>query len=138
LTVANIPLGAAYSGAAIAENTNVGLYGSVAPGLIISPWVLDITLNVSVTVAIAVRLWWMGQTMASLTSTPTTRFTLSIYVVVESGAIFAGANIIALVLYASNNPGFSIGVDITSQVAVCVTSIISSPLCTELFRFGRH
>ena len=59
--------------------------------------VLDI-VNVSVTTVIAGHLWWMGQTITSLTSARTNRYVFSIYVVVESVAIFAGANIISLIL----------------------------------------
>jgi len=102
------------------SNPNIGPHGSVVPSLLMSAGVLDATLNVSVTMAIAVRLWWMGRTTASLTSTRTNRFASSIYVAVESGAIFAGANMIALVLYASNSPVWSAGFTIASQVAVCV------------------
>jgi len=88
--------------------------------LVISAWVLDITLNVSVTMAIAGRLWWMGLTTAPLTSTRTNRYALSAYAIVESGAIFAGANIISLVLFISNSFGFSTALDVSSQVAVRV------------------
>ena len=77
---------------------------------------LDITLNVSVTMAIAGRLWWMGRTTSSLTSR---RYAFLIYVTVECGAIFTGANIVCLLLYALKNPGFSTGLSITSQLAVC-------------------
>ncbi|KAI9573477.1 hypothetical protein HD554DRAFT_2310684 [Boletus coccyginus] len=131
-------IGVAYSATAIlAAHPDISQYGSL-PGLAISAWVLDITLNVSVTVAIAGRLWWMGRTMASLTSTQTNRFALSIYVVIESGAIFAGADITALVLYASNNPGFSIGADIASQVATLTPLLIVVQVgLTGQHRFSR-
>ena len=94
--------------------------GSVVPGLVISGWVLNITLNVLVTLAIVGRLRQMGRSTASLTSTCTNQYALSIYVVVESGAIFAGVHIVSLVLYASHNTALSVGLNITSQVAVCV------------------
>jgi len=104
----------------MSANPNVSQYGSVYPGVIISAWVLNITLNISVTIAIAGRLWWIGRTIASLTSIRTNQYAFSIHVVVESGAIFTGANIVSLALYALNNPGLSVGLDITSQLAVCV------------------
>ncbi|KAI9573383.1 hypothetical protein HD554DRAFT_2264339 [Boletus coccyginus] len=123
--------GVAYSATAIAIHPNV-------PGLAISAWVLNITLNVFVTMAIAGRLWWMGRTTASLTSTQTNRFALSIYVVAESGAIFAGADIIALVLYALNSPGFLIGVDIASQLATLTPFLIVVQVgLTGQHRFSR-
>ncbi|KAG6369087.1 hypothetical protein JVT61DRAFT_1503 [Boletus reticuloceps] len=49
------------------------------------------TLNVSVTLAIAGRLWWTSRTIASLTGTSINRFASSIYLIVESGAISAAA-----------------------------------------------
>ncbi|KAI9573381.1 hypothetical protein HD554DRAFT_863158 [Boletus coccyginus] len=117
-------IGTAYSATAITGNPDVGLYDSVVPGLIISAGVLDATLNVSVTMAIAVRLWWMGRTTASLMSTPTNRYVLSIYIVVESGAIFAGVNIVSLVLYASRNPASSVGFTVASQLATLTPLLI--------------
>ncbi|KAI9573380.1 hypothetical protein HD554DRAFT_863024 [Boletus coccyginus] len=104
--------------------SDVGPRGSVVPSLIMSAGVLDATLNVSVTMAIAVRLWWRGRTTASLTSTRTNRFAFSIYVAVESGVIFAGANMIALVLYALNNPAWSAGFTVASQVATLTPLLI--------------
>ena len=97
---------------------DVGPFGSIVPDLSISAWVINIAFNVSVTVAIAWRLWWMGRKTASLTSTKTNHYGFAIYVVVESGAIFAGANIIALVLYALSSPLTAIGIDVAAQLAV--------------------
>ena len=118
--VPNTPLGTAYLGTAISARPGFDWHDSVVSGLIISAWVLDITLNVSVTMAIAGRLWWMGRTTASITPTRTNRYALSVYATVESGAIFAGANIISLVLFISNSFGFSTALDVSSQVAVRV------------------
>ncbi|KAI9573449.1 hypothetical protein HD554DRAFT_874696 [Boletus coccyginus] len=117
-------IGVGYSVTAMSANPNVGQYGSVVPNLAISAWVLDITLNVSVTMAIAGRLWWMGRMMASLTSTRSNRYAFSIYVVIESGAIFTGTSVVSLVFYVLNNPGVSIGVDITSQLATLTPLLI--------------
>ncbi|KAI9573368.1 hypothetical protein HD554DRAFT_862412 [Boletus coccyginus] len=132
-------IGTGYSATAIAARPGVGPYGSIVPSLAISSWAFNITLNVSVTMAIAVRLWWMGRTAASLTSTPTNRYALSIYVVVESGAIFSGANIIAFVLYASNNPYFSTGADVVSQLATLTPLLIVVQVgLTYQHRFSRR
>ncbi|KAI9573451.1 hypothetical protein HD554DRAFT_2167056 [Boletus coccyginus] len=60
-------MGVAYSGTAMVSNPHIGLYDSVASAASLSAWVLDIALNVSVTMAIAGRLWWMGRTTSSLT-----------------------------------------------------------------------
>ncbi|KAI9573459.1 hypothetical protein HD554DRAFT_875626 [Boletus coccyginus] len=117
-------IGVSYPAVALLARPNVGPYGSVVPALVISAWVFDITLNVSVTMTIAGRLWWMGRTIASLTSTRSNRYAFSIYVIVESGAIFAGANIISLALYASNNPAFSTVTDVSSQLATLTPLLI--------------
>ena len=61
-----------------------------------------------------------GRKMAPLTSTRTNRYALSVYATVESGAIFAGANIISLVLYVLNTSGFLTALHVASQLAVCV------------------
>ncbi|KAI9573456.1 hypothetical protein HD554DRAFT_2210689, partial [Boletus coccyginus] len=127
-------IGVAYSATTLIAQPNVDLYSSDLSGLIVSAWVLDITLNVSITIAIAGRLWWMGRTIASLTSTRSNRYAFSIYVIVESGAIFAGANIISLALYASNNPAFSTGIDVSSQLATLTPLLI----VVQVGLTGRH
>ncbi|KAI9570750.1 hypothetical protein HD554DRAFT_310409 [Boletus coccyginus] len=119
-----IILEAASMATVISERPSVGQYGSVVPSLAISAWVLSITLNVFVTMAIAGRLWWMGQRTASLTSSRTNRYAFSVYAVIESGAIFSGANIIAVILYVLNNPGYATGVDVTSQLATLTPLLI--------------
>ena len=65
--VPNTPLGTTYLGTAISVRPGFDWHDSVVSGLIISAWVLDITLNVSVTMATVGRLWWMGWTTASVT-----------------------------------------------------------------------
>ena len=80
------------------------------------------TLNISVTVAIATRLWWMGRTTASLTATDThtNRFASSIYIIIESGAITLVCDAVLLALFTSNNPLFSAALGVIAQLAVCV------------------
>ena len=119
----DILLGTAYSSEAVSAVPNVGLYGSVAPDLIISAWVLDLILNFSVTVAIAGRLWWTGRKLALLTATRVNRHASSIYVVVESGALAAAASIILFGLYSSNSPSLVAALDVASQLAVRVHSL---------------
>ncbi|KAI9573419.1 hypothetical protein HD554DRAFT_2167032 [Boletus coccyginus] len=119
-----VSIGTAYSGTAITARPSVSSHDPVVLGLITSAWVLDITLNISVTVAIAGRLWWKGRTTASLTPTRNNRYALSVYATIESGAIFAGANIISLALYVSNNVGFLTALDVASQVATLTPLLI--------------
>ena len=80
------------------------------------------SLNVSVTVAIAGRLWWIDRTVASLTATRTNRHVSSIFVVVESGAISAVTTIVIFLLYVTNNPAAVNGLDVAAQLVVCVYS----------------
>ncbi|KAI9457512.1 hypothetical protein HD554DRAFT_1774613 [Boletus coccyginus] len=132
-------IGVAYSGTAMVSDPNVGLYGSVVTSDCLSAWVLDITLNVSITTAIAGRLWWMGRTTSSLTSRRTNRYAFPIYVIVECGAIFTGANTICLLLYAWNNPGLSTGLGITSQLATLTPLLIVVQIgLTGQHRFSRN
>jgi phosphoglycerol transferase MdoB-like AlkP superfamily enzyme len=128
-------VGAAYSTTVVAADPNVGLYGSAAPDLIASAWVLDMILNVSVTVAIVWRLWWMSRNMDSLTATRVNRNAPSICVVIESGALSAAVNIVLLGLYASNSPSLVAALNVASQLVVCVHSPYLSR--TESLRFGR-
>ena len=46
----------------------------------------------------------------------------SIYVVVESAAVFAATTVVMLVLYVRNSPASLAGLDVASQLAVCVHS----------------
>jgi hypothetical protein len=115
-----ILLGVGYSSEAVSALPNVGLHGSVVSGLVIATWAFDMILNVSVTVAIAGRLWWMDRTMASLTATLTNRYTSSIYLVVESGAISAVAGTIVIALFAWSNPASLTGFDVVCQLLVWV------------------
>jgi hypothetical protein len=136
-TLADIVLGIAYTVSAMSSLPNVGLYGSVVPDLVIAASVIDMTLNVSVTVAIVGRLWRMGRKLASLTDTRANQNASSIYVIVESGAIFAAANIVMLALYALNSPALMAGLDVASQLAVCVRPsflLIRALSCFTSFR----
>ena len=111
----DILLGSAYASSTLSTRPNYGF--PVSADLLLSAWVIGFILNVSVTLAIAGRLWWMGRTMASLTST-STGFVSSIYIVVESGALSAVANTVVLALYA--DPAALTGLDVASQLVVCV------------------
>jgi hypothetical protein len=130
-------LGTAYAASAVSVLPNDGLYGSVTSSLIIAAWAFGFTLNVSVTGAIVVRLWWMGRTVASLTAISNNRFASTIYVVVESGVIFSATNISVLALYAWNGPASVTGLDVASQLAVCVRPsflLIRALSCFTSFR----
>ena len=101
-------------------NPSISLYDSIVSRLGLTGWALDISLNVSLTVAIAVRLWWIGHAIASfIADRPTkNRYLATVYVIVESGGLFAGATIIMLGLYVNNSPVTLTALDVASQLAV--------------------
>ncbi|KAH0836389.1 hypothetical protein J3R83DRAFT_7969 [Lanmaoa asiatica] len=114
-----------YASMGISANPNAGSITSVLPTLGISIWALGLILNVSVTVAVAMRLWWMGRAVGALTATQTNQYASSIYVVVESGAIFGATAIVMLALYASNNGLVATsGLDIASQLAALTPLLV--------------
>ncbi|KAF8142149.1 hypothetical protein EV363DRAFT_1392524 [Boletus edulis] len=122
--LADILLGSAYASSAVLAYPNVDLYDPVVSSLVIPAWVSGITLSISVTGAIVARLWWMGQTMASLTATSTNRFASSICIAVESGAISVVINLVVVVLYSLNSPAALTGLDVSSQLAVLTSLLI--------------
>jgi hypothetical protein len=114
-----ILLGSAYAASAVSTLPNDEL--SLMPSLLLSAWVFGFILNVSVTVAIAWRLWWMGRIMTSLTTTRADRYASLIKVVVESGAISAVVSTAVVALYADPTTALT-GLDVASQLVVCVQS----------------
>lgn len=131
----NILLGSMYAVSAVPAPTNNGLHSSIASRLIEVSWAFDMILNVSVTGAIAVRLWWMGRKMASLTAIPANQYTSSIYLAVQSGAIFVATSILTIVLYASNRSASLTILDVASQLAVCDNPTFLPPTHTQSLRF---
>ena len=126
-------LGSCYAASAVSALPNNELYGSVMTSLVISGSVAGFILGVSVTGAIVARLWWMGRTIALLTTTSTNRFASSIYVVVESGAIALVAGAFLFALFASKSPGTLAGFDVDSQLIV--RAHLSPLLLRTLSRF---
>lgn len=118
---ANILLGSAFASTALAAPLHDGFHDPVI-ALIISTCVLDVALSTFVTTAIVARLWWMDRRISSLTGTSTNRFSSSRYIVIESGAISAIFCIVVLALFGSNNPAALTGLDVVSQLDVCVDS----------------
>ena len=115
-------VGSSYAASVVSASSNGGVYGFETRSLLTSAWVLGFVLNISVTAAIATRLWWMGRTMASLTviSTRTNRFASSIYMIIESGAITLVCNTVLLALFTSSNPVLFAASDVFAQLTVRV------------------
>lgn len=95
-------------------------------------------VNVSVTLTIAARLWWMGRNVASFRTNHSSGnpYSYPIYVVIESGAIFSSAMIVMLALYGSENgspfPYAIPSLDVASQLAVRRAHLLSFSFHTEL------
>ncbi|KAF8552338.1 hypothetical protein OG21DRAFT_152274 [Imleria badia] len=119
-------VGSAYAASAMSVLPNHGLYGSKISEcpIIVSAYVFAFALNLSVTGTIVARLWWVGRTTASLSDTTPKRLASSMYVVVESGAIFVVNNTVALALFASNSPAALCGLDVSMHVGILVSFVI--------------
>lgn len=118
--LADTMLGSIYAASVIYALPNGGWYGlTITQRLIASTWVFGFVHNVSVTGAIVTRLWWMGRTMASLARTSTNRFSSSVYIVIESGAISATCDVFVLTLFATHNSASFSCLDVVAQLAVC-------------------
>lgn len=79
-------------------------------------WSLDLAVNISVTAAIAGRLLYMDRQTQGLGKR--SRYTSSVFTIVESGAIFAAVTIAMLVLYVRGSVLALNGIDISTQLAV--------------------
>lgn len=134
------------SGTAYADTILFAIPTTNLPGLIpltITSWALDLIVNVSVTLTIAGRLWWMGRSVASFRANHSSSnpYSYSIYVIVESGAIFASATIVMLALYVSEGgspfPYAIPSLDVASQLAVCRAHLLLFSFHTESNHFIR-
>lgn len=79
--------------------------------------VLNLVLYCGLTVAIAYRLWWANSRVSRLYAGGG-RYTPALLTVAESGAVFAAASIVVLVLSASNNPTIVAATSPVTQLAV--------------------
>lgn len=127
ILLTNVLLGSAYASVVICALPHDEFHGSVFT-LVISAGVLEVTLNMLITTAIVARLWWIGRKTASLTATSTNRFASSIYIIIESGIILAICGAFVLALFASNSPAALTGLDVVSQLIVCVHHSFSCSL----------
>ena len=105
-------------------------------------WTLELFVNISVTTAIASRLWYMGAKVAHARSgsgsapSSGTRAALfkfntyasSVFTLVESGAILIAVTITMLTLYLTGNAAALMCTDIATQIAVSI-SFPTLPRC---------
>ncbi|TBU55417.1 hypothetical protein BD310DRAFT_933805 [Dichomitus squalens] len=83
-------------------------------------WPVELVTNVSITAAIASRLWYTGFKISKATSQPSrlNTYIRHIFVLVESGALLVGTTIAMLTLYNLENPAALSIMDIATQIAV--------------------
>ncbi|KAJ7721499.1 hypothetical protein B0H16DRAFT_367291 [Mycena metata] len=81
-----------------------------------SSWSLDIALNISVTCAIAARLWWMDRQMKQV-RVDSRGFRAPMYTIVESGAILMCATLILYILDQAGSFLALVGLDSLVQLA---------------------
>lgn len=86
--------------------------------------VIGFTLNVVVMGAIVVRLWWMGRKVNGIKSTLSwgshgvNKYTATIFVIAESGAIYDASSLTLAVLCCTRNIAAATALDAVPQLAV--------------------
>ncbi|KAJ6561050.1 hypothetical protein DFH09DRAFT_1481398, partial [Mycena vulgaris] len=100
----------------VARGLATGVFAGTVQALGTSSWSLDIVVNVSVTCAIAGRLWWMDRQM-SQTRIDSRGFRAPIYTIIESGAILMCATLILFILDQTGNIIAFVGLDPLTQLA---------------------
>jgi len=121
-------MGAAYAATGLIAQPNANIYGDPLKRLGPVGWSLELVVNVSVTAAIAFRLWYMGLKVSTMSSSGgrsyQNAYLAPIFTIVESGALFAAATVVLLALYVSGNPVTLTGIDIATQLAVLTPLLI--------------
>lgn len=105
---------ALYKGASI-EDANVRRWGLAA-------WSLDLILNISVTAAIAGKIWWQGR--QTVNARGHNAYLGVAYTMLESGGLFTGATLVLFILYINAATGLDalVGVNVVVQLAVSSSS----------------
>ena len=83
-------------------------------------WSLDLCVNTLGTSAIAARLWWVGRQTASLKPGNRNSYLSIAFIILESGAMFAAATFILVILYVHTPTalGAVAGINVVMQLAV--------------------
>jgi len=119
--------GVAYAGTILLARPGVDIFGSTLRDLGLISWSLDITVNVTVTSAIAGRLWYMGKKLSIASSSDTriqNTYGTAMITMVESGALYAAVTVVLLGLYVSDSPATLVAIDDAMQIAVLVPMLI--------------
>ncbi|OCH85715.1 hypothetical protein OBBRIDRAFT_797896 [Obba rivulosa] len=119
--------GVAYAGTIILARPGIDIFGSTLRDLGLISWSLDITVNVTVTSAIAGRLWYMGRKLSIASSSDTriqSTYGTAMVTMIESGALYAAVTVVLLGLYVSDSPATLVAIDDATQIAVLVPMLI--------------
>ncbi|KAM5537398.1 hypothetical protein V8D89_008917 [Ganoderma adspersum] len=89
-------------------------------------WPIELVINISVTAAIASRLWSTGSRVTRVMSQPSTANTYirHILLLVESGALLVGTTISLIILYNTHSPAALAILDIATQIAPLVAYLV--------------
>ncbi|PIL22439.1 hypothetical protein GSI_15127 [Ganoderma sinense ZZ0214-1] len=89
-------------------------------------WPVELVINISVTAAIASRLWSTGSRLSQAMSQPsrTNKYIRHIFLLVESGALLIGITIVVFILYNLNDPAALAVLDVATQVAALVVYLV--------------
>ncbi|KAI1793350.1 hypothetical protein LXA43DRAFT_1092892 [Ganoderma leucocontextum] len=89
-------------------------------------WPVELVINISVTAAIASRLWSTGSRITQAMAQPsrTNKYIRHIFLLVESGALLIGITIVVFILYNLDDPAALAVLDIATQIAALVTYLV--------------
>ncbi|KAI1789705.1 hypothetical protein LXA43DRAFT_1096122 [Ganoderma leucocontextum] len=89
-------------------------------------WPVELVINISVTAAIASRLWSTGSRVSRAMSQPsrTNTYLRHIFLLVESGALLLGTTISLIVLYNIHAPAALAILDVATQIAPLVAYLV--------------
>ena len=83
-------------------------------------WSLDLVVNALGTLAIAGRLWWVGQQTARYKPSGLNTYLGLVVIIMESGLMFSASTVILVVMFVipSTTIGSTAGVNVMMQLAV--------------------
>jgi len=118
--------GVATAGTVLLAKPGANPESPVLSKLGVAGWSLDLAVNISVTAAIAGRLWFMGMKVSSISSSRQgyNPYLTSILTIVESGALFAVVTMVLLVLYEVGSPLALTVIDVATQLATTTPLLI--------------
>jgi len=116
---------------ALGTPARADLYSGTIKNMGTASWSLDLAINVSVTVAIAGRLCYMGKKVSCMSATrrasasiTQNAYLAAVFTVAESGGIFAAFTLLMLVLFSLRSPLSLCFINIAVQLAALTPLLI--------------